>query len=94
METSFHSVEFLSLDLAICGLGFNFHLRTFIGPIDLSARIDATLLIRLDSCHAKSFLKEQGHELDIKLINATKTLNNENLQDLVYIFSFFVVMIE
>ena len=31
---SFHSVEFLSLDLAFCGLGFNFHLRTFIGPID------------------------------------------------------------
>jgi hypothetical protein len=57
----------------------------------LSARIDATLLIRLDGCHAKTFSNEQGQELDIKLINATKTLHNENLQDLVNIFSFFVV---
>jgi hypothetical protein len=56
----------------------------------LSARIDATLLIRLDGCHAKTFSNEQGPELDVNLnlINATKTLHNENLQDLVNIFHF------
>ncbi len=90
METSFHSVEFLSLELAYCGLGFNFRFRVLVRSI-LSARIDATLLIRLDGCHAKTFSNEQGQELDINLINATKTLHNENLQDLVNIFSFFVV---
>ena len=62
--------------------------------LTLSARFDAPLLIRLDGCHTKTFSKEQGHELDIKLINATKTLHNEILQDLVNIFSFFVVMRE
>jgi hypothetical protein len=50
----------------------------------------------LPTCHAKTFSNEQGPELDVNLnlINATKTLHNENLQDLVNIFSFFVVTIE